>query len=182
MALHICPYILCSSQATAKAEGAAMSAEEAVIFFTAPISSQAHTRLSVAGGRKGAAAPQQSRVCASLRSTSSLSLRSGQALDCFHPAGKRTIIGLSPKALLPIFSFLSASHSGAGSPRTPFAFFAWLAHVPPELAERIRSSPARREEGTRRAWGLRECAESATLSPCQQRKKGCFWLSLPSLY
>jgi hypothetical protein len=51
-----------------------------------------------------------------------------------------------------------------------FAFFAWLAHVLLKLAERIRSSPARRQEGTRRAWGLIESVEPATLSSCQQSK------------
>jgi hypothetical protein len=38
--------------------------------------------------RKGAAAPQKSRVSASLRSIPPLSLRNGQALDFFHPAYK----------------------------------------------------------------------------------------------
>jgi hypothetical protein len=36
--------------------------------------------------RKGAAAPQNSRVSASLRSLPPLPLRKGQALDFFHPA------------------------------------------------------------------------------------------------
>jgi hypothetical protein len=40
-------------------------------------------------------------------------LRSGQALDFFHPADKRAIIGLSPKALSFIFLFLSISLSEA---------------------------------------------------------------------
>ena len=80
----------------------------------------------------------------------------------------------------PLFSFffcLLPRHPRHGLPELPLCFFAWLAHVPPELAERIRSSPARREEGTRRAWGLRESAESATLSTCQQSKKGLVRLS-----
>jgi hypothetical protein len=38
------------------------------------------------------------------------------------------------------------------------------------LAERIRSSPARRQEGTRRAWGLGESAPPGRLFPCQQSK------------
>jgi hypothetical protein len=54
-------------------------------------------------GRKGAAAPQKSRVSASLRSTSPLSLRSGHALDCFHPAGKKHVSGFLRKSCLSIF-------------------------------------------------------------------------------
>jgi hypothetical protein len=56
-------------------------------------------------GRKGAAAPQKSRVCASLRSLPPLSLRNGQALDFFHPACNKALIGLSPKALSFYFLF-----------------------------------------------------------------------------
>ena len=61
--------------------------------------------------RKGAAAPQKSRVSASLRSTSPLPLRKGHALDFFHPACLKAIIGLSGKALLLIFLLLTASLS-----------------------------------------------------------------------
>jgi hypothetical protein len=54
--------------------------------------------------------------------------------------------------------------------RNSFAFFAFAGARTPELAKRIRSSPARRQEGTRRAWGLREDAKPATLLTCQQSK------------
>jgi hypothetical protein len=55
--------------------------------------------------RKGVAAPLNSRVSASLRSNPPLSLRIGHALDFFHLAGNRAIMGLSPKAALSIFLF-----------------------------------------------------------------------------
>jgi hypothetical protein len=65
----------------------------------------------------------QQNLSASLRSIPPLTLRNGHALDCIHPAGLRGIIGLSPKALLLIFSFLSTSLSEVGPPEPPFAFF-----------------------------------------------------------
>src|SRR5918992_2455773 len=65
----------------------------------------AYSTPNVSFSRKGAHAPQNSRVSAALRSNPPLSLRIGQALDFFHPAGKRASIRLSPKALSIYFSF-----------------------------------------------------------------------------
>jgi hypothetical protein len=58
------------------------------------------------GARKGAAAPQKSRVSASLRSIPPLSLRNGQALDFFHPFLNKQLSGLSEKDLTFHFSFV----------------------------------------------------------------------------
>jgi hypothetical protein len=78
----------------------------------------------ILNSRTGAAAPLPSRVSASLRSIPPLSLRSGQALDCIHPAGNKARIGLSPKALLLIFLFLCTSLSEVEQvPELPLCFF-----------------------------------------------------------
>jgi hypothetical protein len=63
-------------------------------------------------------------------------------LTPFTPLGNRANIGLSPKALSFYFSFADyLAIRGIVSPgASPFAFFAWLAHVLLKLAERIRSS------------------------------------------
>src|SRR5918999_536352 len=133
--------------------------------------------LSVSGGKDKGLPPLRTQG-SPLRSDPILRYRCGldKPLTSFTPLFNRAIIGLSPKALSFYFSFAYyLATRGMGSPEDPpFAFFAWLAHVPSELAERIRSSPARRQEGTRRAWGLRESAETATLSTCQQSKTVSF--------
>jgi hypothetical protein len=70
---------------------------------------------------KGAAAPLKSRVCASLRSTPPISLRSGQALDFIHPAFLKAIIGLSPKALLFHYSFRQWAETAIFTDLTAFS-------------------------------------------------------------
>ena len=60
---------------------------------------------------------------------------------------------------------------GISGERELLCFFCLAGAPSVYLAERIRSSPARRQEGTRRAWGLGESAESGRLSPCQPSKK-----------
>src|SRR5918999_1037464 len=74
--------------------------------------------------RKGAAAPQKSRVSASLRSTSPLSLRSGHALDCFHPAYKSTYRAFSESPLFLFFFCLLPRSPRHGVPeRSSLCFF-----------------------------------------------------------
>jgi hypothetical protein len=59
----------------------------------------------------GAAAPQQSRVSASLRSTSPLRSEVDKPLTAFTPLINKALIGLSPKALSIYFSLLITSLS-----------------------------------------------------------------------
>jgi hypothetical protein len=75
-------------------------------------------------------------------------------LTSFTPLLKQAIIGLSPQALSFYFSFAYClAIRGMASPDASlFAFFAWLAHVSPERAERILSSLSADEALTRRAW------------------------------
>jgi hypothetical protein len=60
---------------------------------------------------------------------------------------------------------------------TPFAFFAWLAHVPSELAERIRSGPAPRsiERGNPKGAGLEgRCEASYALNVPAKQNGLCY--------
>src|SRR5918992_1251594 len=79
---------------------------------------------TVSGARKGAHAPQKSRVSASLRSIPPLPLRNGQALDFFHPALKKQVSGFLRKPCFSFFFILCTSLFEAEPPRNlPLCLF-----------------------------------------------------------